>query len=75
MQTVQSLVVLSSKVIVFVYNNNKVTLNWLQKREGRREIARPYATRFTATFIALQSLHLHTDDLEAWLLLSSLRSF
>ncbi|XP_012853841.1 PREDICTED: uncharacterized protein LOC105973363 [Erythranthe guttata] len=64
MPTVQSLAVLASKVTVFVYNH-KFALNWLRNRKGWREIIRPGATRFATTFIALQSLYAHKDDLQA----------
>ncbi|XP_012844773.1 PREDICTED: uncharacterized protein LOC105964816 [Erythranthe guttata] len=64
MPTVQSLAVLASKVTVFVYNH-KFALNWLRNRKRWREIIRPGTTRFATTFIALQSLYAHNDDLQA----------
>ncbi|XP_010480937.1 PREDICTED: uncharacterized protein LOC104759744 [Camelina sativa] len=53
-----------SKVTIFVYNN-KSTLNWVRKTPGWREIIRPGETRFATTFIALQSLYQHKEDLQA----------
>ncbi|XP_010468265.1 PREDICTED: uncharacterized protein LOC104748298 [Camelina sativa] len=53
-----------SKVTIFVYNH-KSTLNWVRKRPGWREIIRPGETRFATTFIALQSLYQHKEDLQA----------
>ncbi|XP_010446203.1 PREDICTED: uncharacterized protein LOC104728998 [Camelina sativa] len=53
-----------SKVTIFVYNH-KSTLNWVRKRPGWREIIRSGETRFATTFIALQSLYQHKEDLQA----------
>ncbi|KAL9861636.1 putative HAT dimerization domain, ribonuclease H-like superfamily [Arabidopsis thaliana] len=53
-----------SKVTIFVYNH-KPALNWVRKRSGWREIIRPGETRFATTFIALQSLYQHKEDLQA----------
>ncbi|KAL7606646.1 hypothetical protein Lser_V15G14972 [Lactuca serriola] len=64
MDNVKSLVNLSSRVTVFVYNH-KWPLNWLRKRPSWKEIIRPGATRFGIVFIALQSLYAHKADLQA----------
>ncbi|XP_052622341.1 uncharacterized protein LOC128127706 [Lactuca sativa] len=64
LDNVQSLVTLSSRVTVFVYNH-KWPLNWLRKRVGWTEIIRPGATRFGTAFIALKSLYDHKSDLQA----------
>ncbi|CAN6902512.1 unnamed protein product [Brassica oleracea] len=53
-----------SKVTIFVYNH-KWPLSFLRKRPGWREIIRPGETRFATSFIALQSLYQHKDDLQA----------
>ncbi|XP_054797752.1 uncharacterized protein LOC129302885 [Prosopis cineraria] len=54
----------ASKITIFVYNHT-VFLSWLRKRQGWREIVRPGATRFATTFITLQSIHKHKNDLQA----------
>ncbi|XP_012835793.1 PREDICTED: uncharacterized protein LOC105956485 [Erythranthe guttata] len=74
LETVQSLAILASKVTVFVYDH-KVTLNWLRKRKEWREIIRPGATRFATTFIALQSLQAHKDDLQGLVLSAEFKKY
>ncbi|XP_054778212.1 uncharacterized protein LOC129286226 [Prosopis cineraria] len=54
----------ASKITIFVYNHT-VFLLWLRKRQGWREIVRPRATRFASTFITLQSIYKHKNDLQA----------
>ncbi|XP_013614068.1 PREDICTED: uncharacterized protein LOC106320246 [Brassica oleracea var. oleracea] len=52
-----------SKVTIFVYNH-QWPLSFLRKRSGWREIIRPGETRFATSFIALQSLYQHKEDLQ-----------
>ncbi|XP_054806837.1 uncharacterized protein LOC129309302 [Prosopis cineraria] len=54
----------ASKIIIFVYNHT-IVLSWLRKTQGWREIVCLRATRFATTFITLQSIHKHKNDLQA----------
>lgn len=54
---------------------HKVTLNWLRKQEGWEEIICPGATRFATTFIALQSLYVHKDDLQSLVISTEYKQF
>ncbi|XP_050222802.1 uncharacterized protein LOC126672894 [Mercurialis annua] len=64
MEHVAKLASNASKVTVFVYNHI-IFLAWLRRRSSWKEIVRPAVTRFATTFITLQNLHEHKNDLQA----------
>jgi hypothetical protein len=53
----------ATAITKFIYNHIFV-LSLLRKRDGWTEIVRPGPTRFATTFIALQSLVAHSNDLQ-----------
>ncbi|XP_050222704.1 uncharacterized protein LOC126672795 [Mercurialis annua] len=63
MEHVAKLASNASKVTVFVYNHI-IFLAWLRRRSSWKEIVRPAVTRFATTFITLQNLHEHKNDLQ-----------
>ena len=62
MSHASSLASRASHVTKFVYNHG-VILSWLRKFDGWKEIVRPGITRFSTTFITLQSLCEHRYNL------------
>ena len=74
MPLVNNLVILASRVTVFIYNH-KWPHAWLRSRLGWTKISRLGDTRFGITFIALKSLYDHKEHLQAMVTSTGYKKF